>query len=352
MVTYRTAQQQMNDVLTFGMSLMFMGLMFGLVKPLISTSLEPERKPSRLLASRLTPSLLPATVPQLAPIPELDKRLAAVSELLPAMSLYEIVGWTKAESLVRKTRRGLEKQKWDWMDARDEASSLEHDPFGTVESWLQPGGFAQKHPVLHEVAQTVIEAAEAKARRALESLPQEAIDDINYRISLRTAYGVRKGKADAPGTVIVWSNASSDWYDSRVVRKGELLTLDANQVFVPYPRRRVSAALHRLDPLPLYRYSYESIARKKEEAKRLGIEGSRESDERWLDGLRMLGLAVYVEPGYAGSTPAPLVADVPDLEHIGGGNLSDGKRVFRLRINPETGTRFYVAEDLATWTRS
>ncbi len=43
MVIYRTSQDQMNDVLAFGMSLMFMMVMFGLVKSLVFATLKPER---------------------------------------------------------------------------------------------------------------------------------------------------------------------------------------------------------------------------------------------------------------------------------------------------------------------
>jgi antirestriction protein ArdC len=49
---YQTAQEQMSDILAFGMSLMFVGLMLGLVKPLLSTALETERE---------SPALLPQT---------------------------------------------------------------------------------------------------------------------------------------------------------------------------------------------------------------------------------------------------------------------------------------------------
>ncbi len=46
---YRTSQQQMNDVIGFGMSLMFMGIMFGLVTSLIASSLKTEQKSRPLL---------------------------------------------------------------------------------------------------------------------------------------------------------------------------------------------------------------------------------------------------------------------------------------------------------------
>ena len=41
---YRTAQQQTNDIFTFAMSLLFMGLMFGLVKSLALTIILNQRK--------------------------------------------------------------------------------------------------------------------------------------------------------------------------------------------------------------------------------------------------------------------------------------------------------------------
>ena len=43
MVIYRTAQQQTNDIFTFAMSLLFMGLMFGLVKSLVAMSMKLRR---------------------------------------------------------------------------------------------------------------------------------------------------------------------------------------------------------------------------------------------------------------------------------------------------------------------
>ncbi len=60
---YRTSQDQMNDVLAFGMSLMFMGLMLGLVRSLVSTALKPEKQTANLLPrtekTRGDQSLLP-----------------------------------------------------------------------------------------------------------------------------------------------------------------------------------------------------------------------------------------------------------------------------------------------------
>ena len=49
---YRTSQEQMNDVFAFGMALMFVGLMFGLMKSLVATALQLEKE---------TPKLLPQT---------------------------------------------------------------------------------------------------------------------------------------------------------------------------------------------------------------------------------------------------------------------------------------------------
>jgi hypothetical protein len=48
MVMYRTSQQQMNDVLSFGMSIMFMAVMLGLVKSLLLDALKPAPKPELL----------------------------------------------------------------------------------------------------------------------------------------------------------------------------------------------------------------------------------------------------------------------------------------------------------------
>ncbi|MBI4295873.1 MAG: hypothetical protein HY667_02010, partial [Chloroflexi bacterium] len=55
---YRTSQQQMSDVIGFGMSLMFIGLVFGLVRSLISGSLESEERPSYLPQTEKEPEPL------------------------------------------------------------------------------------------------------------------------------------------------------------------------------------------------------------------------------------------------------------------------------------------------------
>jgi len=51
---YRTAQEQMNDILTFGMPLMFMMVMFGLMKSLVSDTFRPESLPG------LLPQIIPS----------------------------------------------------------------------------------------------------------------------------------------------------------------------------------------------------------------------------------------------------------------------------------------------------
>ena len=48
-MTYRTWQQQVNDTLAWGISLMFVGLMFGLMRLLITKTVEPEKETPRLL---------------------------------------------------------------------------------------------------------------------------------------------------------------------------------------------------------------------------------------------------------------------------------------------------------------
>ena len=52
MVMYRSLQDQMNNVLGFGMSFLFLGIMFGIVKSFVSISLEPEEE---------SPGLIPQT---------------------------------------------------------------------------------------------------------------------------------------------------------------------------------------------------------------------------------------------------------------------------------------------------
>jgi len=48
-VTYRTSQEQMNDVFTFGLAILFAGLMFGMVKSLVTAALQPEKETAELL---------------------------------------------------------------------------------------------------------------------------------------------------------------------------------------------------------------------------------------------------------------------------------------------------------------
>lgn len=376
-----TPQQQVNDIIGICISLMVISMIFSMIGRMLD-DLFPAEIPRLLPQTKVvtvicplcgkeieipeynavtrsealrrhierehrhsTADLLPQNIPDLASIADLLVRVQDAGDELGGLSLVELVGWGRADRLVRVTLRELERE-WGYHEARGQAENLQHSPLSTVESWLEAGGYAHDHPLLHGVAQTVVEAAEARIERAKAALPPEAIADINYRISQRTSYGLREETAHDPGVVIVWSNASAEWYAARPVRKGERLTLDANQVFVPYPKRRVKAVLHKLEHLPLYRYSYESVKRKKKEAERLGIEGRMESDERWVRGLQTLGLVLYAGEGYAGTIPIPHIDDVAGLEHIGGGNLSDGKRVYRLRFNPETGTRFYVLEEV------
>jgi hypothetical protein len=332
----RTQQEQTNDIVAFGMAIMFMGIMLGLFRSLVMEALKPEKQPPEL-------PLLPQAIPEV-PIPQLLERLRKVADELGAMSLVEIAGLGRADRLKTITRRELQGE-WGYHSPFQEADDLGDNPFDVLEAWLEPGGYARSHSALQGVAQTIVEAAEAKVEKA-RAVPSGSISDINYRISQRTRYGLREEIADAPGVVITWSNGSSSWYVEHAVRKGVQMTLDANNVFVPYPRLLVEAVLHKLEPLPLGKNAFEAIAKKKKAAERLGAEGIMESDERWLEGLRRLGLMVYAEPGYSGAVPATSISAVPGLVHIGGGNLSEGTKLFRLRTNPETGTRFYVVEPL------
>ena len=328
----RPLQEQVSDIVALASSLLTLALLAGMVR-VGGRAMLPEPELLRQL---------PRTIPEIVPLPELRDRLRKAADELGQMSLAELGGGTRGDRLASITGREL-RPELGYTSYR-EGDDLRRNPLSTVESWLEPGGYAHRYPALHGIAQIVVEAAEAKVEKARAAVSPEVLSDINYRISQRTSYGLREEVAEAPGVVIVWSNASADWHDHRSVRKGERLVLDANQVFVPYPRNRVAAVLHLLEPLPLGKYSFEAIARKTAEARKLGLEGRMESDERWLRGMQALGLEVYAGPGYEGRVPVPGVSDLPGLAHIGGGTLAGRGKVFRLRANPETGTRFYVAE--------
>jgi len=100
---YRT-QQQMNDVIGFGMSLMFMGLMLGLVRTLLVKAIEPEEE---------KPELLPqVTVEGGEPVPSQYRYLASwLRSSLPEYSLLTALPAVEPEIKERKVDAVLKQLK-------------------------------------------------------------------------------------------------------------------------------------------------------------------------------------------------------------------------------------------------
>ncbi len=91
---YRTSQDQMSDVLAFGMSLMFMMVMFGLVKSLVFATLKPERESSKLLPQTVGQGISQGT-PRRPPTSEmLPQLLIEGGEPVPAQYRY-LVAWVR-----------------------------------------------------------------------------------------------------------------------------------------------------------------------------------------------------------------------------------------------------------------
>lgn len=88
------------------------------------------------------------------------------------------------------------------------------------------------------------------------------LNQINSIISQRTKYGIRQEITTNPGYVLIWSNASANWsiYGDKH-SKGEMLNLDANQLFVSGKKKDIVAVLDQLDPLPLFKNSFEFCSR-------------------------------------------------------------------------------------------
>ncbi len=111
MVTYQTPQQQMNDVVAFGMSIMFMGIMFGLLRSLVIEALKPEKESPELMPQ----TMLPQVIEGGEPVPPQYRYLVDwVSEPLPEYSLMVLpavvpeVGERKIDSVLKQLKDGVE----------------------------------------------------------------------------------------------------------------------------------------------------------------------------------------------------------------------------------------------------
>lgn len=89
-----------------------------------------------------------------------------------------------------------------------------------------------------------------------------AIATADDKIKKRTYYGMRREKADKPSVTLSWSNGSRSWsVSSRRIEAGEEVTIDANEILVPFSPTRMNRVLPCVIDLPLYFASTEAWAR-------------------------------------------------------------------------------------------
>jgi len=88
------------------------------------------------------------------------------------------------------------------------------------------------------------------------------LNKINSLIAQRIKYGMREEITQGKGYVLNWSNNQAKWFIyGNVKKKGEVLFLDANMIFVPGSKKEIDTVINMLDPLPLYKNSFEAIFR-------------------------------------------------------------------------------------------
>lgn len=100
-------------------------------------------------------------------------------------------------------------------------------------------------------------------------LAERVIQKLNEEINHRTVYGARGELAPTDGHVLSWSNNAETWLVfGREYHQGEELTpqsygMDANQVFAPYNYEVLKRIAHLLEPLPLFKGSFEAKSKGK-----------------------------------------------------------------------------------------
>lgn len=103
------------------------------------------------------------------------------------------------------------------------------------------------------------------------------IDKINKLISELTKYGIRQKEIMAlPFSILNWSNGSENWYLTHFdhtdkMRIGSSLTLDANQLVVPFKFSEVQKIIEQLHVHPLYSNSFEYGERLRKKLVKKGI---------------------------------------------------------------------------------
>lgn len=125
-----------------------------------------------------------------------------------------------------------------------------------------------EHKYLDKTPKTLINkiatSLALKYRKTMPVLTQKDIKNLklaNYEISKRMSYGVREELADQPGIIASWSNGAAQWFPFSDVKKDEIITVDANEMYVPLSRQQFNRIRLRLDPLPLYGLSTEARMR-------------------------------------------------------------------------------------------
>lgn len=89
-----------------------------------------------------------------------------------------------------------------------------------------------------------------------------AIETADEMIKKRTYYGMRTERASKPSVILTWSNGGRQWLVSRNrIEQGTDISLDANEILVPFSPVRMDRVQPCVIDLPLYFGSLEAWAR-------------------------------------------------------------------------------------------
>ena len=141
----------------------------------------------------------------------------------------------------------------------------------------------------------------------------KVVEHLNTLISQRTSYGRRTEIASKASHVLVWSNASSDWYVLfYTVKRGESVSLDANELLVPYGKAQIRRIIPLLMPLPLASYSFESRTKRQEQWEGVPPEWVQEivTDLRKIPGNLPYHERLKIFMSFPGSVPPPVAASI------------------------------------------
>jgi len=83
----------------------------------------------------------------------------------------------------------------------------------------------------------------------------------NDLIEGRQSYGLREELSKGTTTKIFWTNGSAQWYIDRTHKQGDIVTLDANEIVLPFSERATERIIKYLIALPLYKLSFEAQQR-------------------------------------------------------------------------------------------